>query len=162
MKKLLTLITIGLTFSVYAQIPPSPGSMGVVREANAPVNLYTGIPQITVPLYTLPHHNGHSIPVFLSYHAGGHKVQDVAGPAGLGWTLHAGGQITRIVRGLPDNGTISQNAQAISEGTSDGEYDIYYFSILGRTGRFIYSPTYDKGYTIPPSNLKIEKGASET
>lgn len=43
-----------------------------------------------------------SIPVSLSYRSG-LKALDVEGSAGMNWQLNAGGQIGRIVRGLPDD-----------------------------------------------------------
>ncbi|MEM0938683.1 MAG: hypothetical protein AAGI25_02705 [Bacteroidota bacterium] len=168
-----TYFTLHLLFTSpsLAQVLPSPAAMGTVREASVPVNLYTGIPQISVPLYTLPHHAGHAIPVHLSYHAGGHKVQDVAGPIGLAWTMHAGGMITRVVRGRPDDylgilhPTTLQDYQDISEGVKDGAHDLYYFSLPGRSGMFIRKPASSgntpegslvyEGFTFPKSNLKI-------
>jgi len=42
------------------------------------------------------------VPVSLSYHASGIRVQETAGWAGLGWALNAGGVITRTVQGAPD------------------------------------------------------------
>ena len=43
-----------------------------------------------------------NLPVYLSYHAGGNKPDEHAGPVGLGWSLHAGGCINRVVNGLKD------------------------------------------------------------
>ncbi len=166
------LILLLIVMISYGQIPPSPGSAGLIRDINTPVNHYSGIPQINVPLYNLPHHNGHSIPINLSYHAGGHKVQDVAGPVGLGWRLQAGGRITRIVRGKPDNGTIASptdlngwnsqfglpdhpnpNFHGLND---DTEYDLFFFSIPGRTGKFIVK-TNGTVLTTPHQDIKIEK-----
>ncbi|MEO9869320.1 hypothetical protein [Ekhidna sp.] len=162
LNQVLRVALILINVSLFAQTPPSPNSMGLVRQSSTPVNLYAGVPQIGVPLYSLPHHNDHSIQVGLSYHAGGHKVQDVAGPIGLGWNLSAGGKITRVVRGLPDNGNTilypntTQEYKDVANGIKDSEYDIYYFSFPGGGGQFIYSPTYNQGYTIPSSNLEIK------
>ncbi len=44
-----------------------------------------------------------SVPISLSYHASGIKVQQKASSVGLGWSLNAGGAITRVMRGLPDD-----------------------------------------------------------
>lgn len=63
--------------------------------------LYTGLPQITVPVYEFKS-GVHSIPVTLSYHGGGVRPDRHPGWVGLGWTLTCGGSITRVVQGLPD------------------------------------------------------------
>lgn len=82
-------------------VPPSPNASSIAKYGDLPVSLYTGLPNISVPLYTL---SGKSIavPISLSYHAGGIKVGEIASWVGLGWSLNAGGLITRSVRGIPD------------------------------------------------------------
>jgi hypothetical protein len=46
---------------------------------------------------------GSNVSIALNYiGASGIRLQDIAGPAGLGWSLQAGGVITRMVRGGPD------------------------------------------------------------
>jgi YD repeat-containing protein len=66
------------------------------------VDLYTGTAQVNIPLCVLSS-RALNIPVSLSYTAGrGVKVQDYATSVGLGWQLSAGGSISRVVRGLPD------------------------------------------------------------
>lgn len=58
-------------------IPPSPTASALGKYADVPVSLSTGIPQISVPVYTIQS-NGLQVPVSLSYHAGGIKVEDIA------------------------------------------------------------------------------------
>lgn len=148
---------------VHAQIPPSPNASSQAKFASTPVNLYTGIPGIQAPLMTLPGRHM-SVPIGLSYHAGGFKVQEIAGPVGLGWALNAGGVITRTVRGIPDDAEYGysgprkqgQNIVPLAAGsgnqainysttrlnqvaaqTTDGEPDVFYFNLMGRAGRFV-------------------------
>ncbi len=82
-------------------IPPSPEAASMGKYGDIPVNTYTGLPSIDVPIYTLAGRNL-QVPVSLSYYAGGIKVDEIASRVGLGWSLNAGGVITRSVRGLPD------------------------------------------------------------
>ena len=44
-----------------------------------------------------------TVPVTLSYDARGVKPQSSEGIAGMNWNLFAGGQVSREVRGLPDD-----------------------------------------------------------
>jgi hypothetical protein len=81
--------------------PQSPATAAFTRYGDVPVDLSTGVPDISIPIYTLSGH-GINVPVSISYHASGIKVQDVASVVGLGWTLNAGGVITRSVLGQPD------------------------------------------------------------
>ena len=82
-------------------IQPTPEVANLSRYANVPVSLYTVKPQIEFPLYTLKCGNL-ELPISLSYHASGLKVDEEPSWAGLGWVLNAGGFITREVKGIPD------------------------------------------------------------
>src|SRR4030095_11661954 len=82
-------------------VPPSPNASALGRYGEWPISLYTGLPNIDIPIYELKT-NAASVPISLSYHASGNKVGDVASWVGLGWNLNAGGMISRVVRGWPD------------------------------------------------------------
>ena len=82
-------------------LQPSSEAQSLGSFAEVPVDLYTGRTNINIPLFTITH-NDIEVPVSLSYHGGGIKVDDECGIVGLGWTLNAGGVVSRIVRGLPD------------------------------------------------------------
>src|ERR1035437_5864523 len=148
-------------------IPPSPTACSLGEYANTPVSLFTGTPQISVPLceVKVP---GYPLPVFLSYYAQGIKVERIASNVGLGWALNAGGIITRTVVGFPDdisaymfkktytgflinnNAEMVQNFNTTAEDTTidnrlhhfldnqiDTDPDIFYFNIGGKTGSFV-------------------------
>lgn len=83
-------------------IPPSPDAGALMKGVNVPMSHYTGIPSVTVPLWTMKGRKL-SMPVTLAYHASGIKVDEIAGWVGLGWSLNAGGAISRTVRGVPDD-----------------------------------------------------------
>ncbi len=174
-----TIITTSITLTSLAQeltqIPgstlPSPNSTALLEYANVPVNLYTGVPQISVPIYDLPSRTI-TVPVSLSYHAQGIKVHEIASSVGLGWTLNAGGAITRVVRGLPDevgfygaghgdwmDKTSDSYMAQLVQGLADSEPDIFYFNFMGRTGKFVIDKD-GNPHIIPHQNLIIEKGAS--
>ena len=80
---------------------PSSSAQSLGEFAEIPVDLYTGRTKINIPLFTISY-NDIEVPVSLSYHGGGIKVDDECGVVGLGWTLNAGGVVNRIVRGMPD------------------------------------------------------------
>lgn len=170
-----------LAKQVQAQTTFNPGSYNansMTRGTAVPINHFTGVPNISVPLFSLPG-RALSVPIALSYHAGGHQVNEFANWVGLGWNLQVGGVITRTVRGMPDeslNGYCGENAKggiasdnlalvdtiynyldSVQSGTWDGQPDDFYFSVMGLSGRFSLDEN-GAAYTIPTSNVKIEPG----
>lgn len=83
--------------------PPSPNASSLGKFGDVPVSPNTGVPDISIPIHTYTDGSKHlNLSVQLKYHAGGHKVEDMASNVGLGWALSAGGVIMRTMRGLPD------------------------------------------------------------
>ncbi len=84
--------------------PPSPNAAALGKFGEIPVTYSTGIPGIGYPLLSWQK-DGFGLSLGLSYHAGGHKVEDMAADVGLGWSLTGTGvsRISRSVRGLPDD-----------------------------------------------------------
>ncbi|MDR6193721.1 hypothetical protein [Siphonobacter sp. SORGH_AS_0500] len=80
---------------------PSPNVASLGQYGNYPVSYFTGVPQITIPLYELQEKNL-QVPISLSYHASGFRPDQHPGWVGLGWSLQAGGVITRQVNDLTD------------------------------------------------------------
>lgn len=79
----------------------SPAAMAFHRYGDVPVSLYTGTPSVNIPLAELK--EGHlMLPINLSYHSAGVKINEHPGWTGMGWTLTAGGAITREIRDVPD------------------------------------------------------------
>lgn len=91
----------------WGQIPqapealPSPDAAGLGVYGDVPVSLFTGIPQIEIPLYELKE-GEHTLPLSLSYYAGGVHPDQHPGWVGLNWSLNAGGVITRVIKDMPD------------------------------------------------------------
>jgi YD repeat-containing protein len=82
-------------------IAPSPEASALGKYGDIPVSAYTGVPQIGIPIYTIKS-GDIQVPVSLSYHASGIRVDEEASWVGLGWTLQANGVITHTVRGKDD------------------------------------------------------------
>jgi YD repeat-containing protein len=76
----------------------SPNSASFMKILDIPMNYYTGVPEISIPLFSLKA-RGYDLPISLSYHAGGIKVTDIGSNVGIGWNLNAGGVIIREKRG---------------------------------------------------------------
>ena len=158
-------------------IPPSPTAAALGKYGDVPVGLYTGIPSISIPLYEI-NDGSLNLPISLNYHAGGIKVEEVASWVGLGWSLNAGGVITRQVRGLvdeyagwarqtgPENtierilatgGSQSANKLAVDalRGIRDTEADIYYFNFGKHSGKF-FQDELGNFYVAPRQDILIE------
>ncbi len=184
-KKTATIFLIGLFVNVIVNaqtnsqlslnkvLPPSPTAAGLVKYADVPVSLYTGTPGIQLPIYSVK--SGRvSLPISLSYHASGIKVGEQAGNVGLGWSLIAGGVITRTIRDREDdnnyqtnqyfnwdNRTLDANTPAdyallyqLSQQTADAVPDVYSYNFNGNSGKFVYA---DQLRLLPQAALKIEK-----
>ncbi|WP_375448652.1 RICIN domain-containing protein [uncultured Fibrella sp.] len=80
---------------------PSPNAASLGLNGEVPVSLYTGLPNIEIPIYTIEQGNL-KVPITLSYHASGVRVNQHPGWVGLNWNLNAGGAITRKVNDKQD------------------------------------------------------------
>src|SRR5580698_4701385 len=78
-------------------MPPPADAASLGKYADIPVNMSTGIPNISVPIYNIKTPRL-EVPINLSYYASGIKVDDIASWVGLGWSLNAGGAITRTIK----------------------------------------------------------------
>ena len=83
-------------------VPPSPNAAAFTEYITNPVGYYTGTPEIGIPLCEV-NLKDFTLPVSLSYHAGGIRVEEAASNVGLGWSLLAGGSITRVIKDKPDD-----------------------------------------------------------
>jgi YD repeat-containing protein len=136
--------------------PPTAASL--IKFVDLPVNYHTGIPQISIPIHTI-NEGSLSLPIGLSYHAGGLKVMEQSSWVGAGWSIQSGGVITRSPRGHFDelsngfgpylsgsgyypyymNGTTNViDFSAFSMGFKDGEPDLFFFNFNGYSGKFYF------------------------
>lgn len=91
-----------LTTEIPKIIPPTPNAAAIEKFGTIPVYYSTGVPNISYPMWTWK--RGKLLfDLGLRYHAGGHKVQDMASIVGLGWSLSGLPRISRTILGLPDD-----------------------------------------------------------
>src|ERR1700748_2717998 len=84
-------------------LPISPQAASFTKYGDIPVSLNNGLADISIPIYSI-NTGAIKLPILLSYHPIGIKIEEITSNVGLGWTLNYGGSITRQVRGLPDEG----------------------------------------------------------
>uniref|UniRef100_A0AAU6WRU1 YD repeat-containing protein n=1 Tax=Chryseobacterium endophyticum TaxID=1854762 RepID=A0AAU6WRU1_9FLAO len=82
-------------------IPASPQAQNFMRYGEIPVDFSTGVPNIDIPLYTIKGKKL-TLPLSISYHASGIKVNDIASEVGLGWVFNGKGLISRTTNGRRD------------------------------------------------------------
>lgn len=164
--------------------PVSPNAAALGKFGNIPVGLYTGIPQVSVPIYSIKYKDL-QLPVSVDFHLGGVKVEEVASWTGLSTALNAGGVITRTVRGQPDErynlySTAVSNILSLDNGDPqnysnlytqlglvnqaqlDTEPDLYYFNFGGYSGKFYMGSDGKTFYPIPYQKIKIYPEAGYT
>lgn len=93
-----SLNTNGLNGLSIEDLVQSPRATEMNKFGYYPTNLYTGLIDISVPIYTINYKNI-QVPIELKYHASGIKFDDVDTGVGLGWTLIAGGTVSCSARG---------------------------------------------------------------
>ncbi len=157
-EQLVTELMVGSSFKNARVVPPSPEAAGLGKFGNVPVSLFTGTPKISIPLYELKG-NVLSLPVQFSYNATGFNPQEIAGWTGLGWSLSAGGVITRSVIGNPDvnnNYFLSPSPldmpvttdmivyheylNKLTRGEREAQPDMYFFNFGEYSGKFLIKP----------------------
>lgn len=80
---------------------PSPNVANISVASAGSVDMYTGRFSYTIPLVTLKSRSI-SLPLSLIYSTGGAKVDENSSWVGHQWSLNAGGAISRVMKGLPD------------------------------------------------------------
>ncbi|CAL2080921.1 hypothetical protein [Tenacibaculum sp. 190524A05c] len=83
-------------------IPPSPTVANLMKFEEVPVDTYSGQPNISIPLYAKKLDGGLGFSASLSYNTSGVKIDERSGWTGTGWSLFAGGVISRTVMGIHD------------------------------------------------------------
>ena len=144
----------------------SPNVLSLGKFVDNPVNLANGTPQIDIPLHTIKS-SEIEIPISLSYHSGGIKVDEESSFVGLGWVLNAGGVITRVIKDRddfegngfasrynsiptltnyddpagPEPGGVGNNIQLKTEYFLDKEPDLFKINASGISNSFVMDNT---------------------
>lgn len=154
--------------------PPSPEAFKLSLYGNTPVGLFTGTPNIQLPLFTYKTTNL-IVPFSLNYSSSGIKVDDVNSKTGIGWNFIGGGIITRIVRNLEDNyeddfplkhlnisaierSSVMQNVYFNQFGDVNGkdtEKDLFIFNFLNYSGKFFFDDN-NKVVFLEKSDVKVD------
>ncbi len=82
-------------------VPPTPNASKMTEYFSQRPNMYTGTANVSIPLHTIDF-DGWSLPISISYNAGGVRTNEEAGEVGLGWALNATGVISRTIQGGDD------------------------------------------------------------
>jgi hypothetical protein len=130
-KIIILLVLMGcLSVQLLAQTP--------IEKYSQYVDKFTGDFNYSIPLMTVKGKHGESVPITVNYSAG-IRVNQNAGPIGLGWNMPIG-EITRQVNGVPDD----WNAVTVQE----KEFDDTYPKVFEYTG-----PMYFKNF-VRQNNTK--------
>ena len=106
--------------------PQHPGVSSLMKFEEVPVSLYTGIPDVNIPIGNFNTNSSKlDLNISLNYHPLSAKVDDVASEYGLGWSLFAGGMISRTIRDLPDESNYSNQ-----------KYGMYYNAVPANKNNF--------------------------
>ncbi len=163
-------------------IPASPTVSSLTTYADYPVSHYTGLPNISIPIYEI-NIDGYTLPISLSYHASGVKAAQEASWVGLGWSLSAGGVISRTVKcaddfleySTPDILYGYYNGPEVNDPYSeslyktrltltgsepvliaDSEPDIFSYSLPHESGKFLLDKSRGAALFNKSSNIKVE------
>mgnify|MGYP003574956185 CR=1 FL=1 len=168
-------------------IPPSPTVASLMYFEELPVDHYSGQPDISIPLYTKKLNSELSLPLQVRYSTLGLREGENPGWTGRGWSLEAGGVISRTVRGSADEAKRTAaiknigiffndywnfasltprqqnrflwNANGTKDTVMDIQPDLFQYSFLGKSGRFMLKSV--NGSLVPvmlsqDENIKIE------
>lgn len=162
--------------SLTRNISPSPTAAALGKYGDYPVKESSGLPNISIPIYEIKL-RGLDIPINLSYHASGNKIDELASWVGLGWSLNAGGVVTRTMRGLPDelvrrgfynfvdkiqepiydrkDAETFRFYEQVADQYYDSEPDEYFYNFLSKSGKFVKGVG-NKNILLPYDNLEIK------
>jgi hypothetical protein len=129
--------------------PPSPEASALGKYIEHPVGNFTGTPKIEIPLFEIK--TGRiSVPITISYHGSGVKIDEIASRVGMGWVLNTGGMITRTIKDFPDEFTSHVDGYFMSHGSVSGyplteygridfEPDVHFYNFGNKSGTLYFT-----------------------
>lgn len=136
----------------------SPSMASLSRYSDIPINESTGIPNINIPLLSVPMaDNAISYPISLSYNVKNYENADRISDVGFGWSLLGTSVIYKKI--MEDLDECYDNP--LRPGHINNEFnDLYYYAIPGLSGKFrIKRDVSANTFTLinlSPNNAKIE------
>ena len=152
-------------YSNSALLPPTAAQASKMNSSS--VNLFTGVPSISIPIHSFKSNSGIGMAISVDYSGGGVQVSESPSIVGLSWYLNAGGIITRSVKGMPDDfpdsgylysGGIPADWRATGSkyyhDSLDSQPDIFQFNFPGGSGRFMFGKN-GQIIVMPLSRIRI-------
>ncbi|WP_304342663.1 hypothetical protein [Chryseobacterium koreense] len=154
--------------------PSAAESFKFGNYGNTPVGLFTGAPNINIPLIEYQH-GSINIPISVNYSSNGINIDETNGSVGLGWSFIAAGVINETVRGLPDgtrsslqphpnidevglwNPDVVNFLNDVQDGAADGEADLYVANFCGRNLKFVFDDN-DRPLIFSQEDYLIRRG----
>jgi hypothetical protein len=159
-------------------LPPSPNATSIAKFVESPVSYYRGSTNVSIPLFNF---NTGDIPlnISLQYDTKGIRVGEIASSVGAGWSLSAGGLITRQVRHRPDENNLGylqyastanfetntalrqqmidlQAGNGSSDTPVDEDPDLFFINFLGKSAKFIIDNETKKAVVQSFDDWKID------
>lgn len=138
----------------------SPSMAAMSLYADTPVNLSTGVPDITLPIVDIPITDQNVKNVFtLNYNPAFVNADPLipASDVGAGWSLFGGSVIYKKIIDILDETYDNASVAGYKKNTFD---DFYYYSLPGLSGRFqIKQDTVNNTFSLinlTPNNIKFE------
>lgn len=123
-------------------IPVPPSAFQFLKYGEIPVNEYSGIMGLEIPIYTIKE-GSLNFPITLNYHGGGVRVAEEATWVGLSWNLDLG-NVTQIVNDKDDFGGFQYLAP-----------DYHFFA-----SKTVFPPYYQYPFTVPGPTYTPSTGIS--
>lgn len=155
-------------------IPASPEVAELSRLGQMGNELFTGASRVNIPLHEIKV-GDMSVPVALAYSNNGIRVNDIPSRVGLGFSLVAGGGLSRTIHDEPDDLSIQLAPVNFQDKNNalldylfysttpgyDTERDIYSINAPGLSGRFFLDAAGMPRF-IEHSNLKVQVNGTPT